>query len=106
MTAKEKNKIRKQLKDSIIDFMESDNLIIDQIIDYLMIDAHAKNQLATETENGAMQWTTVSAIAIATKNISMLFGQLGVTPKDRTKLKALLKVDNSNKDNLNKYLND
>lgn len=101
MTKAEEKKLIKSLKDTIPEFKESDLIIVKQIIDYLKIDEVAKNQLFEETENGAMQWTTVSTIAIVTKNITALIQSLGVSPKDRIKLKALLNNNDSNDNGLN-----
>jgi len=105
MNKRDETKIKKAIKDTIGDnYCESDSLIINQLIDYLKMDEQAKYQLATEAENGAMQWTTVSTIAMVTKNINMLINSLGITPKDRLKLKAL--IQDKKEFNLKEFLAD
>lgn len=108
MNKNEETKIKKWLKNSIDEFKDSDQIIIDNIIDYLKMNEAAKHQLAISVEeNEKLDWVSVTTIATCTKNINLLMMSLGITPKERKKLKLMMEAtaDNSMND-LQSILND
>ena len=101
MTKSKEKKIRQQIKK----YLESkqlyeltDEILINQLIDWLKIEDDAKSRLKVDSTN----WSTLSAIAMSSKNIQNLFVKLNMTPADRAK--AIGKIETDDKDEALKHL--
>lgn len=79
------------------EYTDSDMILIQQVIDYLKLKDQAVHQLVKiNNEDEKLDWVAVTTIATCTKNINLLMMSLGITPRERKKLKMLMnETDNS-----------
>jgi hypothetical protein len=81
---KERN-LRKQNRETLgDDYRKTDEVLIDELIDWMKINVVAKQELAKALEErGEMPWTVQTTISMCSKNIQSLYTKLGLTPQIR-----------------------
>jgi len=106
MKKAEEKKLIKTIKDVIGNsFKESDQILVQELVDWISIAMKAKDSLKKEVKNnGGMEWQNLSTISMAPKQIQSCLKHLGITPGKRNRLKVVEK--NETKFDLQKFLNE
>lgn len=108
MTKPQERKYIKSMIEAIgDDYTNSDIILIQQVIDYLKLKDQAVHQLVKiNNDEEKLDWVAVTTIATCTKNINLLMMSLGVTPRERKKIKAMMDVKDNSINDLHSLLND
>jgi len=84
-------------------FKDSDQILIQELVDWISIAAKAKEDLKKEVaKDGEMGWQNLTTISMASKQIQSCLKHLGITPAERNRLKVVEK--NETKFDLQKFL--
>ena len=85
MNKTKEKKLRKQIVDLLKAkklYEESDQILIDELIDFMKISEYWKNKLMNEPDS----WQAITTLTCCSKQIQSLMVKLSITPSDRSKI--------------------
>lgn len=93
MTKATERKLIKSIKGVLGDnYKESDDLLITELVDWIKISNHAKDDLQESVKHdGTMSWQALTTISMSSKAILATLRSLGIIPSERNKSKIIEK---------------
>jgi hypothetical protein len=106
MTKREETKLSEYIRALIgDDLKESDNILIEDLMDWIKINRKAKDELQESVKDGeSMSWQTLTTIAMASKQIQNIMQRLNISPEKRARKQQQQHVKEGEDVDLNQLL--